>query len=165
MNLIELQRSLRQLRLGGMAHALEPRILEAQSSQMAPIDFLSTLVSDELTIRSDRLLAAPDQARAVSRARQDPRRLRFRLQQEDESPPRLRARHRPNSSIAVKTRSSSVHQAPERAISLRPSASQPSARAIALSTARPTSCSRNSPTPPSTALASRKSSSSRPCRC
>ncbi len=56
MNLIELQRSLRQLRLGGMAHALEPRILEAQSSQMAPIDFLSTLVSDELTIRSDRLL-------------------------------------------------------------------------------------------------------------
>ena len=56
MNLVELQRSLRQLRLGGMAYALEPRILEAQSSQMAPIDFLSTLVSDELTIRSDRLL-------------------------------------------------------------------------------------------------------------
>ncbi|HEX9640859.1 MAG TPA: IS21-like element helper ATPase IstB [Candidatus Krumholzibacteria bacterium] len=56
MNLIELQRSLRQLRLGGMAHALESRILEAQSSQMAPIDFLSTLVSDELSIRGDRLL-------------------------------------------------------------------------------------------------------------
>jgi DNA replication protein DnaC len=56
MNLIELQRSLHQLRLGGMARALEPRILEAQSSQIAPIDFLSTLVSDELTIRSDRLL-------------------------------------------------------------------------------------------------------------
>jgi DNA replication protein DnaC len=56
MNLVELQRSLRQLRLGAMARALEPRILEAQSAQMAPIDFLSTLVSDELTIRSDRLL-------------------------------------------------------------------------------------------------------------
>ena len=56
MNLVELQRSLRQLRLGGMARALEPRILEAQSAQMPPIDFLSTLVSDELTIRSDRLL-------------------------------------------------------------------------------------------------------------
>jgi len=56
MNLVELQRSLRQLRLGGMAQALEPRILEAQSTQMAPIDFLSMLVSDELTIRSDRLL-------------------------------------------------------------------------------------------------------------
>ena len=56
MNLVELQRSLRQLRLGGMAQALEPRILEAQSTQMAAIDFLSMLVSDELTIRSDRLL-------------------------------------------------------------------------------------------------------------
>jgi DNA replication protein DnaC len=56
MNLVELQRSLRQLRLGGMATALEPRILEAQSDRMAPIDFLSTLVSDELTIRADRLL-------------------------------------------------------------------------------------------------------------
>jgi DNA replication protein DnaC len=56
MNLVELQRSLRQLRLGGMARGLEPRILEAQSTPMAPIDFLSTLVSDELTIRSDRLL-------------------------------------------------------------------------------------------------------------
>jgi DNA replication protein DnaC len=57
MNLIELQRSLRQLRLGGMAHALEARLLEAQSTQMAPIDFLSTLVCDELMIRGDRLLA------------------------------------------------------------------------------------------------------------
>ena len=57
MNLVELQRSLRQLRLGGMAAALEARILEAQSAQMAPIDFLSTLVSDELMVRSDRLLA------------------------------------------------------------------------------------------------------------
>jgi DNA replication protein DnaC len=56
MNLVELQRSLRQLRLGGMAQALESRILEAQSAQMAPIDFVSTLVSDELTIRADRLL-------------------------------------------------------------------------------------------------------------
>lgn len=56
MNLVELQRSLRQLRLGGMATALESRILEAQNSQKAPIDFLSTLVCDELTIRSDRLL-------------------------------------------------------------------------------------------------------------
>ena len=95
MNLVELQRSLRQLRLGGMAHALEPRILEAQSSQIAPIDFLSTLVSDELTVRADRLLQRRIKHARVSRAGQDPRRLRLRLQQEDESPPRLRARHRP----------------------------------------------------------------------
>ena len=56
MNLVELQRALRQLRLGGMAAVLEPRLLEAQSERVAPIDFISTLVSDELTRRSDRLL-------------------------------------------------------------------------------------------------------------
>ena len=56
MNLVELQRALRQLRLGGMAAVLEPRLLEAQSDRVAPIDFISTLVSDELTRRSDRLL-------------------------------------------------------------------------------------------------------------
>jgi DNA replication protein DnaC len=56
MNLIELQRSLRQLRLGGMAAVLETRLLQAQTEPMAPIDLLSTLVSDELTRRSDRLL-------------------------------------------------------------------------------------------------------------
>lgn len=56
MNLIELQRSLRQLRLGGMAAVLETRLRQAQSEPMAPIDLLATLVSDELTRRSDRLL-------------------------------------------------------------------------------------------------------------
>lgn len=56
MNLVEIQRSLRQLRLGGMAHTLEARLLEAQTARVAPIDFLSTLVSDELTVRADRLL-------------------------------------------------------------------------------------------------------------
>jgi DNA replication protein DnaC len=56
MNLIELQRSLRQLRLGGMANVLETRLRQAQTEPMAPIDLLSTLVSDELARRSDRLL-------------------------------------------------------------------------------------------------------------
>lgn len=56
MNLIELQRSLRQLRLGGMAAVLETRLLQAQTEPMTPIDLLSTLVSDELMRRSDRLL-------------------------------------------------------------------------------------------------------------
>jgi len=56
MNLIELQRSLRQLRLGGMAAVLETRLRQAQAEPMAPIDLLATLVSDELTQRSDRLL-------------------------------------------------------------------------------------------------------------
>jgi DNA replication protein DnaC len=56
MNLIELQSSLRQLRLGGMAAVLETRLRQAQAEPMTPIDLLATLVSDELTRRSDRLL-------------------------------------------------------------------------------------------------------------
>ncbi len=56
MNLIELERALRQLRLGGMAAVLEPRLRQAQAESMAPIDFISSLVSDELTRRSERLL-------------------------------------------------------------------------------------------------------------
>ena len=57
MNLLELQRALRQLRCSGMAGALEPRLLQAQTERQAPLDFLSTLVSDELVRRQDRLLA------------------------------------------------------------------------------------------------------------
>ncbi len=56
MNLIELQRCLRQLRLGGMAAVLETRLHQAQTEPMAPIDLLATLVSDELRRRTDRLL-------------------------------------------------------------------------------------------------------------
>ncbi len=56
MNLIELERSLRQLRLGGMAAALEIRLRQAQAETMAPIDLISCLVSDEMTRRTDRLL-------------------------------------------------------------------------------------------------------------
>src|ERR1700691_271521 len=56
MNLIELQRALRQLRLGGIATVLETRLLQAQSENMAPIDLMSCLISDELNRRSDRLL-------------------------------------------------------------------------------------------------------------
>ena len=57
MNLIELQRALRQLRCSGMATGLETRLLEAQTDRLASIDFLSTLVQDELLRRQDRLLA------------------------------------------------------------------------------------------------------------
>ncbi len=56
MNLIELQRSLHQLRLGGMAAVLETRLHQAQVEPMAPIDLISCLVADELTRRTDRLL-------------------------------------------------------------------------------------------------------------
>src|SRR5258708_23704813 len=56
MNLPELQRALRQLRLGAMAAVLETRLRQAQAEPMAPIDLISCLISDELTRRSDRLL-------------------------------------------------------------------------------------------------------------
>ena len=56
MNLIELDRALKQLRLGGMAAVLETRLRQAQAEAMAPIDLLSCLVSDELTRRNERLL-------------------------------------------------------------------------------------------------------------
>jgi DNA replication protein DnaC len=56
MNLVELQRALRQLRLGGIAAVLETRLHQAQAEPMAPIDLIACLVSDELTRRSERLL-------------------------------------------------------------------------------------------------------------
>ena len=56
MNLVEIDRALRQLRLSGMAATLETRILQAQSDKLPPIDFVSMLVQDELTRRQDRLV-------------------------------------------------------------------------------------------------------------
>jgi len=56
MNLVELDRALKKLRLGGMAAILETRLQQARSERMAPIDLISTLVQDELTRRTDRLL-------------------------------------------------------------------------------------------------------------
>src|SRR5258705_1587879 len=56
MNLIELNRALRQLRLGGIAAVLEMRLHQAQVEAIAPIDLISCLVADELTRRGDRLL-------------------------------------------------------------------------------------------------------------
>jgi hypothetical protein len=55
-NLIELERALRQLRLGGIAAVLETRLHQAQAEAMAPIDLISCLVADELNRRSERLL-------------------------------------------------------------------------------------------------------------
>jgi DNA replication protein DnaC len=56
MNLIELTHALLKLRLGGMAGALESRLLQAQAESLAPIDIVSALVSDELLRRGDRLV-------------------------------------------------------------------------------------------------------------
>ena len=56
MHVVELERSLRQLHLSGMAAVLETRLRQAQAETMAPIDLIACLVSDELTLRADRLL-------------------------------------------------------------------------------------------------------------
>ena len=56
MHVVELERSLRQLHLSGMATVLETRLRQAQAETMAPIDLIACLVSDELTLRTDRLL-------------------------------------------------------------------------------------------------------------
>src|SRR5512133_369624 len=56
MTLVEVTRALRQLRVSGMAATLESRIVEAQANQSAPLDFIASLVQDELLRRQDRLL-------------------------------------------------------------------------------------------------------------
>jgi len=53
----ELDRSLRQLRLGGMADTLSVRAQQARAESLGPVDFLGLLVHDELQRRRDRLLA------------------------------------------------------------------------------------------------------------
>ena len=66
MNLIELNRASKQLRLGGMADVLETRLRQAQAEAMAPIDLISCLVSDELARRGERLLERRRKQAAVS---------------------------------------------------------------------------------------------------
>jgi len=57
MNLVEVDRALRTLRLSGMADVLEARLRHAQTERLTPLDLVATLVSDELQRRQDRLLA------------------------------------------------------------------------------------------------------------
>jgi len=52
----ELDRSLRQLRLGGMADTLSLRSQQARAENLGPIDFIALLVHDELQRRGDRLV-------------------------------------------------------------------------------------------------------------
>ena len=56
MNKLELDRALRKLRMSGMAETLETRVIQAQAESLAPLDFLSILVNDELVRRHDRLI-------------------------------------------------------------------------------------------------------------
>lgn len=56
MHVLELERSLHQLHLSGMATVLETRLHQAQAETMVSIDLIACLVSDELALRADRLL-------------------------------------------------------------------------------------------------------------
>jgi DNA replication protein DnaC len=53
----EIDRALRQLRLGGMADMLSVRAQQARADSLGPMDFLGLLVHDELERRRDRLVA------------------------------------------------------------------------------------------------------------
>jgi DNA replication protein DnaC len=55
MNLVEVDRALRKLRLSGMADVLEARLRHAQAEKLAPLDLVAMLVTDELQRRQDRL--------------------------------------------------------------------------------------------------------------
>jgi DNA replication protein DnaC len=72
MNLLELDRALRTLRLSGMADVLDVRLRHAQAERLPPLDFLAILVTDELQRRQDRLL---ERRRAQARFRDPTRSL------------------------------------------------------------------------------------------
>ncbi len=72
MNLIELNRALRQLRLGGMAAVLETRLRQAEAESVAPLDLISCLVTDELTRRADQAGSAPAEVGPSSATRSRP---------------------------------------------------------------------------------------------
>ena len=57
MNVTELDRALRKLRMSGMADALQTRLLESQTDGWPHVDLVAALVQDELLRREDRLLA------------------------------------------------------------------------------------------------------------
>ncbi len=154
MNLIELNRALRQLRLGGIAAVLEMRLHQAQVESMAPIDLISCLVSDELTRRGDRLLERRrKQAQFPCDPQKNPGQLRLHLQSQDESQSDLRSGdrglHRPSRRLAF-CRSTRQRQKPS-GTGHRPG--RHPTRLSWCSTARPIPCLMNSPKPRSTVRA------------
>jgi DNA replication protein DnaC len=56
MNVTEIDRALRSLRLSGMADVLETRLVQGQSEGWVPLDLVGALVQDELVLRQDRLI-------------------------------------------------------------------------------------------------------------
>ena len=151
MNLIELQRALRQLRLGGMAAVLETRLRQAQAEAMAPIDLISCLVSDELMRRSERLLERRRKQAAFRDLQKTLDNFDFTFN------PKI------NRSLVFDLATGAFIAKREDALFLGPGGTgeshlaqaigqAPSNRATACGTARRMCCSMNWPTPSSTAL-------------
>ena len=137
MNLIELDRALRQLRLGGMAAVLETRLRQAQAESLAPIDLLSCLVSDELTRRGERMLERRNKQAQFRDPHKTLDNFDFNFNKKmnrslvfDLAAGAFIARH--------EDALFSVHPGPARATWPRPSAKPPSSRVTACSTAKPT---------------------------
>lgn len=63
MNLIELDRALRQLRMSGMAVTLETRMLQAQADAMAHINTLATLSGGGSAVEEWQALAVSGRSR------------------------------------------------------------------------------------------------------
>src|SRR5580704_1461800 len=161
MNLIELNRALGQLRLGGIAAVLETRIRQAQAEAMPPIDFLSCLVSDELTRRGERLL----ERRKKQAEFRDPQKtldtFDFNFNRKmnrslvfDLATGAFIARHEDGLFLGP----------PAKVISLRRSDKPLSNRGTASSIAKPTNCSMTWPKPPSMEPAKKPWNCSFPCR-
>ena len=164
MNLVELDRALRQLRLSGMAAVLETRLRHAQTEKLTPIDLVSTLVSDELLRRQDRLFE-----RRHKQARfRDPDRSLDAFDFDFNKKMNRALIHELTTGRFIGQR--------EDALFLGPPGTGKSHLAQAIGRAviqqgyrvlyaKPTRCSRSSPTPPSMAHAKSFSRIWRPCRC
>ena len=55
MNMIEIERALRELRLSGIAETLSTRVMQAQASQEPFLDTFAAMLQDELDRRRSRL--------------------------------------------------------------------------------------------------------------
>jgi hypothetical protein len=140
MNLIELDRALKQLRLGGMAAVLETRLRQAQAEPLAPIDLLSCLVSDELSLRGERLLERRKKQAQFRDTQKTLDNFDFAFNKKmnrslvfDLSAGAFIARHEDALFLGP--------PAPARVTWRKPSAKPPSNRVTACSIARPTPCS------------------------
>ena len=56
MNMIEIERALRQLRLSGIADTLSTRVMQAQAAQQPLLETFATILQDELDRRQSRLI-------------------------------------------------------------------------------------------------------------